>query len=102
MRIRHGEYTVGDEGVNITCTVDEVLTGKNIDWVFLKPSGATITRDATSVSGYDAVYTWASGDLDEAGDWYAFLRDAGTRFYYTKESGNKFPVRPKPEDMARE
>lgn len=100
MRMQKGDYTVGDTNVNISCTVDEVLTGKNVDFEFVKPSGETIVRDATSISGYTATYTWASGDLDEAGDWYAFLKDAGSVFYYTKESGHHFYVRPKPADMA--
>lgn len=102
MRIQVGELTVGDIGVNIVGTVDETIAALNIDFVFVKPSGATITRDATSLSGQTATYTTVSGDIDEAGDWHVFLKNVTTGFHYTRESGHKFPVRPKPEDMARQ
>lgn len=98
MRITNGDFTYGDVGVAIACTADVTLSG-NVDFVFVKPSGATIQRDA-SISGSTATYTWVSGDLDESGIWYAYLYQADTGYYYTKESGNKFIVRPKPEDMA--
>lgn len=100
MRIQIGDYTVGDINVPISCTTDEVLTGLNIDFEFLKPSGEIIVRDASSISSYTATYNWATGDLDEAGDWYAFCKNAGSGYYYTKESGHHFYVRPKPADMA--
>jgi len=101
MQIQHGDLTVGDVGASITADVGETLTGLNIDFEFLKPDGSMINRDATGVSGTVATYTTVSGDIDQAGQWYAFIYNATTGFYYTKESGHAFRVRPKPGDMAR-
>jgi hypothetical protein len=98
--MQHGDFTVGDIGVSIVVTTDETLTGKNIDFKFVKPSRETILRDATSLSGQQATYTWASGDLDESGTWYVFLYNETDDYWYTKESGNAFVVRDKPDVMA--
>jgi hypothetical protein len=101
MRIESGELTVGDIGIPIVATTDETLTGLDIDFILIKPSGESIRRDASSISGLTATYNTASGDMDESGDWFVFLYNNTTGFYYNKESGNRMPVRPKPEDMAR-
>lgn len=100
MNIERGDMTVGDIGVSFIATADETLTDKNVDFIFLKPSGETIRRDATSISGYTATYNTVSGDIDEAGTWYVYLKYETAPYYYTKESGNRFYVRPRPEDMA--
>ena len=92
--------TVGDVDVPFTVTADEVLTGKNVDFIFVKPSGTTIRRDATSISGYTATYNTVVGDLDEDGEWSVYLKYQTSPRYYTNESGNTFRVRPTPEDMA--
>jgi hypothetical protein len=99
MRIERGDFTVGDVGVAIELTADITLTGIDIDFVFIKPSGATITRDSTSISGSVAQYVWATGDLDEAGQWYADLYENDTGYFFTDYV--QFKVRPKPQDMAR-
>lgn len=99
MKIQHGDLTVGDVGVDVTATADATLSG-NVDFVFIKPSGETITRDADSLSGQTATYATVAGDIDEAGVWYVFLYQADTGYFYIKESGNKFTVRDKPQDMA--
>jgi hypothetical protein len=101
MRIEQGELTVDDVGVSIVATTDETLTGLDIDFIFIKPSGESIRRDASSISGLTATYTTASGDIDEAGLWHVYLYNNTTGFYYNKESGNRMTVRPKPEDMAK-
>ena len=99
MRIERGDFTVGDTGVAVELTADITLTGIDIDFVFLKPSGVTIVRDSTSISGKVAQYMWASGDLDESGDWYMTLREEDTGYDFVDFV--RFRVRPKPEDMAR-
>ena len=98
MRMQHGEFTVGDVGVSVVASTDETLTGLNIDFKFLKPSGETIIRDSTSISGQQVTYTWASGDLDEAGTWHCELYNATTG--YTYKGTGEFVVKDKIEDMA--
>ena len=100
MNKQRGDMTRGDIGVPITVTADETLTAKDIDFIFIKPSGETIRRDATSISGYTATYYTLSGDIDEAGKWTVYLKYETNPYYYVGESGNTFYVRPKPEDMA--
>lgn len=100
MKREYGDYTSGDVGVIITRTVSVSMTGKNIDFVFTKPSGETIIRDATSNTGYIATYTFASGDLDESGVWFADLRNVTDGYDIPIKSGSCFRVRPKPEDQA--
>lgn len=100
MNKQRGDMTIGDIGVPITVTADEALTAKDIDFIFVKPSGETIRRDATSISGYTATYNTASGDIDEAGVWTIYIKYESNPYYYTNESGNTFRVRPRPEDMA--
>ena len=100
MNIRHGDFTVGDVGVNIQITADIDLTGIDVDFIFVKPSGATITRDSTSISTYTATYTLASGDLDESGTWRVWLYEADTGYYFDADD-NVFVVAPKPEDQAQ-
>jgi len=99
MRFREGDITVGDTGVTITATADISLTGKSVRFDMVKPSGEMIVRTG-SVSGYDASYTLASGDIDEAGTWRIYLYNVTDGYYFTKESGNIIEVRPKPGDMA--
>lgn len=101
MRIEHGVLTVGDIGIEITAELGETLTGLNIDFEFLKPDESTIMRDASSLSGTEATYETASGDIDQAGDWYIYVLNVTTGFYYNRESGHHIHVRPKPADMAR-
>lgn len=99
MRIQAGDLTVGDIGVQISVTTNETLSG-NVDFEFLKPSGATITRDVNSLSGATALYITQDGDIDEAGKWYVFLKDSTTGFRYNEYGGNSFRVRPTPAEMG--
>ena len=101
MRLRNvgADMTEQDVGVSIEITTNENLTGYNLEFIFVKPSGATITRTATSISGYSASYVTASGDIDESGDYYVFLRNKDIGFEYDP-GNNKFRVRPKGEDQA--
>ena len=101
MRKQNGDMTKGDIGVPIIAVANETLTGKTIEFEFIKPSGATLRKPAESVSGRNANYHTVSGDLDESGEWQAYLYDAGEGRYYTNESGNEFIVRPLPSEMAR-
>ncbi len=100
MKIERGDYTVGDVGVDITITADQDLTGRNVDFYFIKPTGGSIIKDATSISTFTATYTFASGDLDLAGDWAAYLYDATAGFFYNEDGANRFKVRPHPFTMA--
>ena len=95
-----GHLTVGDIGVPIIASTDETLTGLNIDFKLTKPSGQVIIRDASSISLKTATYNTASGDIDEAGDWYIDLFNSTTGYHYIGGSGTHIYVRPKPEDMA--
>lgn len=99
MRIERGDFTVGDIGVSIELTADISLAGLDIDFVFIKRSGATIMRDSTTIDDATAMYTWAAGDLDEDGEWWATLYQNDAGYYFTDYV--RFRVRPKPEDMAR-
>lgn len=100
MRIKAGDFTVGDIGVSVEITTDVDLTSVDADFVFIKPSGESIRRDATSVSTYTATYTWVAGDLDEAGEWRVWLYNETTDYFF-KPSSNVFTVTDDPEDMAR-
>jgi hypothetical protein len=100
VNIERGDFTVGDEGVIFEITADITLTGLNIDFIFAKPSGATITRDATTIAGTVAQYVWATGDLDEAGEWHAWLYNATTTYTF-RPKDTRFVVVPKPEDQAK-
>lgn len=99
MNKQRGDLTVSDVGVPFICVVDEVITGLNIEFVFVKPSGNSIRRTA-SASVYNASYTSQLGDIDEDGEWTAYLYNKTSGYFYTNESGNTFRVRPAPEDMA--
>lgn len=99
MRRARGDMTAGDVGVQISITTDEELSG-DVNFEFVKPDGSTITRDVTSLSGATALYVTAAGDIDQAGIWFAFLKDATTGFYYNDYGGNAFTVREKPADMG--
>jgi hypothetical protein len=92
------DFTVGDTNVPIDYTTDEDMTGDNIDFIFIKPSGESIIRDASSISTYTARYIWASGDLDEDGVWQYCLRNVTNVFEY--QGTGSFTVRPKAEEMA--
>jgi len=100
MKYERGDFTVGDVGCSITITTDQDLTGRNVDFYFIKPTGGSIIKDSTSVSTYTATYTFASGDLDVAGDWYVYLYDATAGFFYNEDGTNRFRVKPKPFAMA--
>ena len=99
MRFKEGDLTVGDIGVTISAVADISLAGLNVTFKFIKPSGQAIVRSAV-VSGYTATYTTVSGDIDEPGTWRVYLYNATSGYHFTKESGNVFVVRPKPEEMA--
>ena len=98
MAYKDADFIIGDVGVSINGTVNEDISSKSIYFVFTKPSGASIRRSATSLSTYTATYTWASGDLDESGDWHVTLYEDDNGFYY--KPSRIFTVGPKPEDMA--
>lgn len=98
MRIIEGDMTVGDVGIPIAITTDVTLTGKNIDMVLVKQSGNSIIRDA-SVSGTVATYTTIAGDIDEAGRWFAYLRNVTDGYDFDRAT--TFTVKPKPEDMGK-
>jgi len=100
MKREFADYTVGDVGNTISLTAPISMTGKNIDLIFTKPSGETILRDATSNTGYTATYTFASGDIDEAGIWHVDLRNVTDGYDIVIKAGSTFKVREKPEDMA--
>ena len=99
MRRRPGDITVGDVGIQISVTTDEVLSG-NVDIEFMKPSGATILRDIHSLDGATALYIKQPGDIDESGEWSVYLKDSTTGFYYNEYGGNSFRVRPTPAEMG--
>lgn len=99
MRKTPGDITVGDVGIQISVTTDETLSG-NVDMEFMKPSGATITRDVHELSGATALYITQPGDIDESGKWHVFLKDSTTGFYYNEYGGNSFRVRPTPAEMG--
>ena len=98
MNFRSGDFTVGDVGVAIEAVAETTLSG-TIQFIFIKPSGKSLTKTAT-VSGVTATYIWQTGDLDEDGDWRPFVRNASTGYWY-RENGAIFNVRPTPEVMAR-
>lgn len=98
MAYKDADFTIGDVGVSLVGTVNEDISSKNIDFLFTKPSGASLLKDATSVATYTATYTWASEELDEAGDWRVSLYEADNGFYY--QPSRIFTVGDKPEDMA--
>jgi hypothetical protein len=101
MRREHGDLTIGDVGVPVNYTTNEDMTGMNIDFKFTKPSGAVIVRDASSIATTVATYNTASGDIDEAGEWWIDLLNADNPFHYVGEGPMNFKVRPTPETMAR-
>lgn len=98
MKTNSGEFTVDDVGVSIKVVANELLGGVTINFIFIKPSGETLSVPATSISGYEAIYTWASGDLDEAGDWKVTLKNMDRPNEYQPVA--TFSVRNRIEDMA--
>lgn len=100
MKIEKGDFTVGDVDVSITITANEVLTGMTIYFIFIKPSGETLSVPATSISTNTATYTWAIGDLDEAGVWHFSLKNMDRPNEY-QPGAQSFSVRQTSEEMAR-
>jgi hypothetical protein len=102
MKIGQGNFTVGDVGVSLSVRTNEDLTAKTIYFIFIKPSGVTLTKQATSISTYIAIYTWASGDLDEDGEWKVSLKNANSPSaeYEYQPGAISFNVRPTTEEMA--
>jgi len=97
--ISRGDYTVGDVGVPINFDADIDMTGIDIDFEFIKPSGNVIVRDVSSISTTRAIYNWAAGDLDEAGTWRLRVREEDTGYYFVPED-EQFEVAPKPADQG--
>lgn len=100
MSVKPGKMTVGDENVRITYTVDEALSG-DIDFEILKPDGSLIRRDATGLDGASAYYDTATGDVDQAGEWFFFLRNVTSGFRYVEDGANSISVRPTPAEMGK-
>jgi len=98
-KISKGDFTVGDVGVSIPYTTDENMTGLDIDFIFIKPSGQAILRDATSISTTTATYTFVAGDLDEVGTWRGRLKNQDGPYEY-KPDKEEFVVTAKSEDQA--
>ena len=97
--IRKGDFTVGDVGVSITYTTDENMAALDIVFIFVKPSGKTIVRDATGIVTFTATYTWATDDLDEAGTWRCRLKNKDGPYEY-KPDKEEFVVTEKTQDQA--
>lgn len=98
-KIAKGDFTVGDVGVDIDYTTDENMAALDIVFIFIKPSGKTIVRDATSIATFTATYTWASDDLDEAGTWRGRLKNKNGPYEY-KPDKEEFIVTEKTQDQA--
>ena len=98
VRIVQGNMTVGDVGAQVAITTDVTLTGKNIDILLIKPSGATLLTD-TTVSGTVATYTSTSGQIDEEGEYTAMLKNVTDSYWFTGTVN--WPVSPDPQDMAK-
>jgi len=69
-------FTTGDTSPALTgtCTSNGAavnITGATLALHLRKPSGTTVTKVASIVSGPAGTwsYTWVTGDLDEAGTW---------------------------------
>jgi hypothetical protein len=90
--------TVGDIGAEVVIATDITLTGKDIDILIIKPSGATLLTD-TTVSGVEATYTSTSGQIDEEGEYTAMLRNVTDSYWFTGTVS--WPVSPDPRDMAK-
>ncbi len=99
MKIQKGDFTVGDIGVTVEAHISSTLTGINIRFDFVKPSGAMLQVDATSTSGYITKYTTTSAtDLDESGEYAVYVYNKDTGYYFA--GGGIFTVRPQPGEMA--
>jgi len=93
----NADVTVGDVAVVFTVTCNEVLIGKNISFIFIKPSGATRIVTAEVVGTFTASWgTSLATDLDEEGRWYIAARNDTSGYYYTKEENFTFVCRRKP------
>ena len=101
-KVGGAELTVGDIGITIDVTTNEVMSGKDIEVIVVKPSGATFRKNVTSISddGYTASYSLVTGDVDEEGEYSVYLRNNEDGYEY-KVGANTFLVRPKAEDMAK-
>jgi len=98
IRIESGSITVDDVGATVEITTDLTLTGKNIDILLIKPSGATLLTD-TTVSAKVATYTTTSGQIDESGDYWAMLQNVTDGYWFSGKV--RIPVNPDPRDMAK-
>ena len=98
VRLEQGDMTVGDVGAQVQIPTDVTLTGKNIDILIIKPSGATLLTD-TAVSSKTATYTSTSGQIDEEGKYTAMLRNITDSYWFT--GSVSWHVSPDPRDMAK-
>jgi hypothetical protein len=98
IRIEQGKMTVGDVGAQVVIPTDVTLTGKDIDILIIKPSGATLLVD-TAVSGVEATYTSTSGQIDEEGNYTAMLQNVTDGYWFAGTVS--WPVSPDPRDMAK-
>jgi len=98
VRIVQGKMTVGDVGAQAEITTDVTLTGKDIDILLIKPSGATLLTD-TAVLGDVATYTSTSGQIDEEGLYSAMLLNVTDGYWFA--GAVNWPVNPDPRNMAR-
>lgn len=98
IRLEQADMTVGDVGAQVQIPTDVTLTGKNIDILIIKPSGATLLTD-TTVSSQTATYTSAAGQIDEEGEYTAMLQNVTDGYWFTGMV--HWHVAPDPRDMAR-
>jgi hypothetical protein len=102
VRIKGASATIGDSGIQVIITVDEDLSDLTVDdleIIFIKPNGETITRTPYSLTAYTVTYITYTEDFDQSGTWYIYLRNTTTGFEFN-EGNNSFVVREKAEDMA--
>lgn len=98
VRIEQGKMTVGDVGAEVQIPTDVTLTGKNIDILLIKPSGATLLTN-TTVLNKTATYTSTAGQIDEEGEYSAMLFNVTDNYWFTGTVN--WPVSPDPRDMAK-
>jgi hypothetical protein len=99
MNIQRGNISIYSYGTIIEATVDvELDEAHEYSFIIRKPSGVTLTVEATITNGNVAQYTIQDGDIDEVGIWYAYLRNDTFNSEYQPVQ-NSFSVRPQAEDM---
>ncbi len=95
---------VGSANVPVEITTDlDLATGvylvSELEMIFIKPSGETFTRTPSSISGYIATYNTVAGDIDEEGEWHAYLKNLRLDYEFVK-GNTSFSARPKALDMG--